>query len=105
MTGMRATRVTMAEFVEQIQARDPLAPDLPVVDRTGLSGAFDFRLRFGFLPIAAVGAGHPAFGAVIAPLGFRTLFTALPEQLGLELKKSAAPFDVLVIDEVHRPQR
>jgi uncharacterized protein (TIGR03435 family) len=104
LTGMRATRVTMAEFVEQIQARDPLAPDLPVVDRTGLSAAYDFRLRFGLLPIAAVGAGHPAFGAVIAPLGFRTLFTALPEQLGLELEKSTAPFDVLVIDEVYRPQ-
>ncbi len=104
LTGLRAARVTMAEFVEQIRARDPLSPDLPVVDRTGLSGEYDFRLRFGFLPVAAVGAGHPAFGAVIAPFGFRSLFTALPEQLGLELERSTAPFEVLVIDEIHRPQ-
>lgn len=103
MTGLRAMRVTMGEFVGQIQPRDPLSPDLPVVDRTGLAGEYDFRLRFGFLPIAAVGAGHPAFGAAIAPFGFRSMFTALPEQLGLALERSTAPFEVLVIDAIHRP--
>ena len=82
----------------------PLAPDLPVVDRTGLAEQYDFRIRFGFLPVAAIAAAHPLFGAAVSPLGFRTMFTALPEQLGLKLEKSTAPFEVLVIDEVRRPQ-
>ena len=81
----------------------PLRPDRPIVDRTGLAGRYDFRLRYGFLPIAAIGAGHPAFGALIHPLGFRTIFTALPEQLGLRLEESTAAFEVLVIDRITRP--
>jgi uncharacterized protein (TIGR03435 family) len=104
LTGIRAERVTMAEFAADIRGSTPLAPDLPVVDRTGLADKYDFRITFGFLPIAAIASGHPLFGAAVSPLGFRTMFTALPEQLGLKLEKSTAPFEVLVIDEVHRPQ-
>jgi uncharacterized protein (TIGR03435 family) len=37
------------------------------------------------------------------PIGIRSLFTALPEQLGLELKESTAHFDVLVIDHIEKP--
>jgi uncharacterized protein (TIGR03435 family) len=104
LTGIRAEGVTLREFVEQTRPDTALAPELPLVDRTGLSDRYDFRLRFGFLPIAAIGAGHPLFGAAIEPLGFRSLFSALPEQLGLKLERSTAPFEVLVIDEIHRPQ-
>lgn len=103
LTGIRAQGVTMAEFAAHVRARDALAPDLPIVDRTGLSGSYDFRVRFGFVPVAAIGAEHPTFGALLAPFGFRTFFTALPEQLGLRLERSSAPFDVLVVDEIRRP--
>jgi uncharacterized protein (TIGR03435 family) len=103
LTGLRAQRMTMAEFASEIRATSPLAPGRPVVDRTGLSGEYDFRIRFGFLPVAAIASGHPAFAAVVAPLGFRTIHTALPEQLGLELEESTAPFEVLVIDHIQRP--
>ena len=103
-TGFSAANATMAEFVTRI-SRPPhiLTTDRPIVDRTGLTAAYDFELRFGPLPLAAIGAGHPAVGALLSPFGIRSLATALPEQLGLELKESMAAFDVLVIDHIEKP--
>jgi uncharacterized protein (TIGR03435 family) len=103
-TGLAAEKITLAEFAAEIRYTHPLAPDLPVVDRTGLTEKYDFRLRFGFLPIAAIGAGHPMFGAAIRPFGFPSVYTALEDQLGLKLQRSTAPFEVLVIDHIQRPQ-
>ena len=71
-----------------------------VVDRTGLSGAYDFDFEF---------AADPAPGAAPAPdaataVGDRpVLFTALEEQLGLKLQPTRAPIDVTVIDRVTPP--
>jgi uncharacterized protein (TIGR03435 family) len=103
LTGLVGEKVTLSAIAEEMRPSSPLAPDLPVVDRTGLAGEYDFRIRFGFLPVAASGVRHPTFGALIAPFGFRSVFTALPEQLGLKLEKSTAPFEVLVIDHIQRP--
>jgi uncharacterized protein (TIGR03435 family) len=102
LTGMSGERVTMDRFVDELHPT-PLSPDLPVVDRTGLTGTYDLSLRFGFLPFAAMGAAHYRLGRILEPLGFRSLFTALPEQLGLRLERSTAPFDVLVIDRIQKP--
>jgi uncharacterized protein (TIGR03435 family) len=102
LTGVSAERVTIDRFIEKLY-RTPLSPDLPVVDRTGLAGTYDLSLRFGFLPFAALGAAHYRLGRILEPLGFRSLFTALPEQLGLRLERSTAPFDVLVIDRIEKP--
>ena len=63
----------------------------PVIDRTGLTGLFDVRLDYT-LP------DDPA-----APDGPPSLFTALPDQLGLRLEPTKGPVDVLVIDRVSRP--
>ena len=71
-----------------------------VVDRTGLSGAYDFDFEF---------AADPAPGAAPAPdttttAGDRpSLFTAHEEQLGLKLQPTRAPIDVTVIDRVTPP--
>jgi len=71
-----------------------------VVDRTGLTGAYDFDFEF---------AADPAPGATPAPdtattAGDRpSLFTALEEQLGLKLQPTRAPIDVTVIDRVTPP--
>lgn len=62
-----------------------------VVDRTGLSGGFDFDLQF---EAAANGPTVDAAGNAI---------TALQEQLGLKLESTKGPVDVLVIDRVSRP--
>ena len=64
--------------------------DRVVVDRTGLRGFYDLKLRWS--PDAVNGAAD-------AP----SLFTALQEQLGLKLEPTKGVVDVLVIDHVERP--
>jgi uncharacterized protein (TIGR03435 family) len=59
----------------------------PVVNRTGLTGRFDLRLRFA----------TPA-----NPAG-PSIFTALPQQLGLKLEPATAPRPFMVIDSAARP--
>ena len=63
----------------------------PVVDQTGLVGLYDFTLHWNRSP-------DPDIGDTAAP--FRG---ALKSQLGLELKPTHAPIDILVIDHVERP--
>lgn len=66
--------------------------DRPVVDETGLTGRYDFALHW--LP-----------DQIKAPEGDAApgLFTAMREQLGLELKATKGPVDVLVVDNVEKP--
>jgi uncharacterized protein (TIGR03435 family) len=60
-----------------------------VVDRTGLSGSWQFILTFA--PEGATDSNTPSF------------FTALQEQLGLKLEATKTSVDVLVIDRAERP--
>jgi uncharacterized protein (TIGR03435 family) len=60
-----------------------------VVDKTGLSGDYDFTLEWA--PDAAADSTAPP------------LVTALREQLGLRLESQKAPVEVLVIDAISRP--
>jgi uncharacterized protein (TIGR03435 family) len=79
--------------------------DRPVVDKTGLSGNFDFTLVFApdqssSMPGPPPGVPAPPVAAIAdAPV----LPTALQEQLGLKLEAERAPIDYLVIDRVERP--
>ena len=102
--GLSVARMTMTEFAQALSwRRGPIDPGREIVDRTGLSGAYDFELRFGFLPLAAIGQAHYQFGRVLAPFGIRSVFTALPEQLGLKLVDTTVSREVLVIDQINRP--
>ena len=70
--------------------------DRQVLDRTGLTGAFDFSLEWSpepditLQPDQAVATG-PSFPE------------ALQKQLGLKLVASTAPSDVFVIDHIEHP--
>ena len=66
----------------------------PVIDRTGLTGAFDVDLTYG--------TQAPAIDAS-SPTDIPALTTALREQLGLRLESTRAPIDVLVIDRLEQP--
>jgi uncharacterized protein (TIGR03435 family) len=68
----------------------------PVVDRTGLTGGFDFDLSF---PEANAGPGGA--GPAGDPGG--SIFTALQEQLGLKLESISGHVEYVVIDSVERP--
>lgn len=61
-----------------------------VIDRTGLTGTYEFTLRYA--PDQRTTSGE-----------LPSLFTALEEQLGLKLVPDRAPLQVLVIDHIERP--
>jgi len=69
----------------------------PVIDRTGLTGAFDFDLQWTSGPVA------PAAGPTAPADDGPSIFVALQEQLGIRLEPGRAPFDVVVVDAVRRP--
>jgi uncharacterized protein (TIGR03435 family) len=95
-----ARNANMGDFAEVMQST---MLDRPVVDQTGLSGRFDFQLKFTPDETQYAGAGArvppPADDATAPP----DLFTALQEQLGLKLQATKAPVDVIVIDRVQKP--
>lgn len=73
-----------------------------VVDRTGLTGTWDFELTFA--PDAGRGAQVPPPVNLPAPdPDAPSIFAALQEQLGLKLEAAKAPVEVVVIDSVDRP--
>jgi uncharacterized protein (TIGR03435 family) len=84
--------------------------DRPAIDKTGLTGLFNFHLEFtpdetspGFLArIQQLPDSGPA-GAAADPTGGTSIFTALQEQLGLKLEVTKTPREILVIDHVERP--
>jgi uncharacterized protein (TIGR03435 family) len=71
-----------------------------VIDKTGLTGNFDFELKWT-PDRAPQGPGPGALppGNPDSP----SIFTALSEQLGLKLNSTKQQVDVLVIDHVERP--
>jgi uncharacterized protein (TIGR03435 family) len=71
----------------------------PVVDRTGLTGAFDVDLQWTPERDADAAAGGNTSTANDGP----SIFTAVQEQLGLKLESQRGQFDALVIDHVERP--
>jgi uncharacterized protein (TIGR03435 family) len=68
-----------------------------VVDRTGLTGGWDFELAFA----AERPANLPA-GVELPPVdpGAPSLVTAIQEQLGLRLQSTKGPVEVLVVDRI-----
>jgi bla regulator protein blaR1 len=72
----------------------------PVVDRTGLTGTYDFSL---YSTPDEISAAAPSDGAQL-DLGAAPGFTeALKEQLGVKLERTSAPVEVIVIDQVEPP--
>ena len=69
-----------------------------VVDKTGLTGKYDFKLEYSMAGLPAY-AGQPETGpSDPAP----DVFAALEKQLGLKLVKTKAPLDLLVIDHIEK---
>jgi len=79
--------VTMPMFVKELER----LTGRPVIDRTGLTGKYDYVLEWSLDSDAS--ATRP------------TIFTALQEQLGLRLESVKAPVDTLVIDHIERPSQ
>jgi uncharacterized protein (TIGR03435 family) len=74
--------------------------DDTVVDKTGFSGSYDFKLEF---TPERVGLGSKDGHEPPPNLDGSSLFTALREQLGLELKRQMAAVELLVVDHIEEP--
>lgn len=71
-----------------------------IVDRTGLTGDWEFDISFALTPSGPAGADTPAPDPNAA-----SLFTVLQEALGLKLQSARIPMPVMVVDRVERPEQ
>lgn len=101
---LQARAVTMTELARVI------AEELrsTVVDKSGLTGNYDYTLTFapemGAGPLADMPPGAPSPGGGDAqPPSGPSIFSALQEQLGLKLEAHKEPVDVIVIDHIEQP--
>jgi uncharacterized protein (TIGR03435 family) len=84
---MSGANVPMSLFIDEFSGK----VDRPVIDKTEFSNRFDFTLRW--TPDKS-GNADPNLGSI---------FTAIQEQLGLQLRAQKLPIEVLVIDHVEKP--
>jgi uncharacterized protein (TIGR03435 family) len=103
--GLRGNGQTMRgliQFLTQVTGR-------VVHDKTGLTGLYDFELRFDPQVLMALlpqlGLNIPAGANANVPASDSpALLTALQEQLGLKLESQRGPVEVLIIDSAELPQ-
>jgi uncharacterized protein (TIGR03435 family) len=100
------TNTTMEQLAKSIQNVAGGYLDHPVVDLTGLKGAYDFTITWtprNRLMGRAAAAPAPADGLAPEdrPVGL-TIFEAVDRQLGLKLASQKHPMPVVVIDHMER---
>lgn len=89
-SSVTARQQTMMEFARSLT--QPNAAGRQVIDKTGLTGKYDFTLMYEMrFP------GAPAADDAPAPIP-----EDLEQQLRLRLVEAKAPFDVVVIDHVDK---
>ena len=92
-----ARNATMGEFVSVLQRA---VLDRPVVDKTGLTGKYDFDLDWapdetqfgGQVPVAGADASSAPF------------FVAIEQQLGLHIEATRGSVQALVVDRAEQPK-
>ena len=117
-SGAGMIRMGLGELICQAVPMENLARILSdrlgrhVLDKTGLTGNYDFTLKWapdeGQAPMFHGAPGGPGPGAgpnnpPPADSNAPSLFTALQEQLGLKLDSQKGPVEVLVIDHADKP--
>jgi bla regulator protein blaR1 len=96
LTCQKATMTLLAENLARLLGRS-------VVDGTGLTGTYDFKLEWApdeFQVPGPSDAGQPR--PATDPTG-PSIFTAIQSQLGLRLEPGKGPVQVLVIDSAEKP--
>jgi uncharacterized protein (TIGR03435 family) len=114
MFMLRGSAVPLSNMIGMMQQQ----VGRPVIDKTELTGLYDFVLRFSpegltSTPFGAPppptppppplqGGAPPVAGAAPATEPLPSIFTALQE-VGLRLESTKGPVEVLVIDSVQKP--
>jgi uncharacterized protein (TIGR03435 family) len=97
MGGRSASMATIARMLS-------LQLGSTVVDKTGLTGTYDYTLQFA--PENNVGLPMRPRDGSDSPVPESqgpSIFTAVQEQLGLKLEAQTMPVDVVVIDHIEQP--
>jgi uncharacterized protein (TIGR03435 family) len=89
--GMRRefTKTTLQQLARLLSVPGEGNPDLPVVDRTGIAGAWDFALDRNCPVGGRGGEGCDSYAVAL-------------EKIGLKLQKTMAPVERLVIDQIDK---
>jgi uncharacterized protein (TIGR03435 family) len=104
---LNCQNTTMAQLDETALSEAWGLLDHPVIDLTGLTGAYDFSVTWS--PVArngvdaAGGSSSQLSEVAAAPSGELTFFEALEKQIGLKLEKQKHEIPVLVIDSAELP--
>jgi uncharacterized protein (TIGR03435 family) len=123
-TNGKATMLANGQTMQELAQRLTLMLGKPVVDKTGLTGSYDFMLNFergddtlgmgGQIPMAAArGSRGPAASSAGSgdsttpisdsdPGGGPTLQAAIQKQLGLKLEPKKQTLETVVIDRAER---
>jgi uncharacterized protein (TIGR03435 family) len=110
--GSMKGSVLSGEVTAQAVPIAKLAQDLmqmlghPVLDRTELTGVYDFKLQFtpdDRLQPPPGASPNSRIPLPSADSNAPSLFDALQEQLGLKLESGKGPVEVIVIDHIERP--
>jgi uncharacterized protein (TIGR03435 family) len=95
IAGIMATIPQLAAMLSDFRLNGASIVDRPVLDRTGLTGVYDFTLEWG--------AGEQSSdGTAVNPAG-SSIFTAVQEQLGLKLEAQKMATEFFVIDRAEKP--
>ncbi|HEY4362455.1 MAG TPA: M56 family metallopeptidase [Bryobacteraceae bacterium] len=97
--GVESLGTTMDEFAKTLR----LVVGRPVINKTGISGRFDMRVKFSREGTELAGMVPRGPDRAPDPDGPPSVFVALQEQLGLKLEAGKGPVDTLVVDRIERP--
>lgn len=86
---LRCTNTTMEEFALGLQS---FFLEKPVVDQTGLTARYDFKVTW-----------NPDLGDDGEASDVPSIYTAFPEQLGLKIEAKKGKVGVMVVEDVQRP--
>ena len=89
MVGSNSTMTGMANALAIMLKR-------PVIDRTGLTGHYDFDVKWRAEEPTTSAPGFGADGAAL-------LISSLPDLLGLRLTKTTGPVTYWIVDHIERP--
>ncbi len=87
---MKQTKATMEDLAGALG----IFADRPIVDKTGLTGTYDYRVDA--TPDFRLHNGSEDLNDI-------DIFRAVQEQLGLKLEPQKAPVEILVVDHIEKP--
>jgi uncharacterized protein (TIGR03435 family) len=95
---IRYTNFSIAEFIANIMSFF----DRPLLDKTGLTGGFDFTLEFIAQPAGMTATDAVALGVPDPDPGL-PIVASIQGQLGLRVVPARGPVAILVIDPAEKP--